>query len=158
MSDTFVLKISPPQRCFDPECDRWTDVAEAQLSGPHDRQIDLTPACWEHGYIGAIESSQEEEYASIARFVVGYHEGHGQAVVLGPCPLDNVPGVDPDCPLISEEDLEDMDSDDWHSEWTDEAWYVDYSLGSQIKHLAAVWCNAEGKFLLYGFSDSEKAE
>lgn len=149
--DTFVLRIDPSQRCFAPECERLTDIAQASFTGPHLRQIDLTPVCFEHGYIGADEASPEVEYASIARFVVGHYQGEGTATVTGPCPLDNVPGVDPECPLISEEALETLEDDHWHEGLTDEAWYVTFTNGSQVKRLAAVWCNVECKFLLYEF-------
>ncbi len=111
-------------------------------------QLSVNPYCWRHLYIACPDPTPEElelEHFCITNFVVNHFGGQGEALVLGPCPTDNIPA--PYEPWDEEEDM------------ADESYYVVYRApDGQEKRVCAVYLVWENWWELYEFPEAQQSQ
>lgn len=117
-SKTITLTFSPALPCNLGDCEMLTSIG--QLSITHG-DIQLTPQCPTHGY--AWECSEQEQLASVVRYVSWLFDNEGTARVLRAATLEEIPGYQP---------YEDQES-------PDQAWLVEWSCQDRLKRLYVTW-------------------
>jgi hypothetical protein len=141
----FVLKISPPQICWSPRCERLTEYARAEID-PYSlskKQLDLRPYCSEHFYIDATKRAHAPtayEQFAITNAVVGHFGGKGFATIVGPCRLDQVPAP---YHAETEADFEGEARIAFKRDHVNDlAWLVTYcDEQDQERRVVALWCS-----------------
>ncbi len=88
----FFVHFDHSAYCIKGDCERLTNWGHA-VYWDGGREIMLLPLCWEHGFAlrdfvpneeQQLAQHIKEQYASVERFVVGYHDGKGIAKVISP--------------------------------------------------------------------------
>ncbi len=145
----FFIKFDHAVSCNKGRCERHTDWGHA-VYWNDGRELMLFPFCWEHGFAlrdfvptGQQPTAEQtkEQYASVERFVVGYHNGVGTATVVSPYDPEAVPGFMPCKP-------ETLDLDET-SYMHDYAWYVRYEFEGARRDGYAVFSKADWCFQWY---------
>jgi hypothetical protein len=145
----FFITFDHTVPCNKGSCERLTDWGHA-VYWNDGKELMLFPFCWEHGFalrdfvVTAEQLTAEqtkEQYASVERFVVGYHNGVGTATVLSPYDPEAVLGFMPYKP-------ETLDVDEnWYV--PDYAWYVRYEFEGTRRYGYAVFSEADWCFKWY---------
>ena len=95
----FFIKFDQTLPCNKGSCERLTNWGHA-VYWNDGKELMLFPFCWEHGFAlrdfvltgEQLTAKQiKEQYASVERFVVGYHGGKGTAKVIGSYDPQEVP-------------------------------------------------------------------
>jgi hypothetical protein len=87
-----VLKFEPVLPCeVGYRCGRATNLGRLEIEGS---EYSLEPACPEHGYMWA--TTEEDEQASIERYVLWRHHMKGKASYIDTCPLEGIPNYEAD--------------------------------------------------------------
>lgn len=154
--ERFTLHIMPAQKCVKEHntCERMTNYAEATIvqrsETGHSNELVLYPACYEHGYFyltdTPTQAERAQEYASVERNVIGSHDGKGRAIVIGHCPLSDVPDYKPYEPLDLFVDMRTYNL----VHMDDIALYVRYELGSSTQHFYVTWSFDAIEFATWG--------
>jgi hypothetical protein len=145
----FFIKFDHIVPCNKGSCERLTDWGHA-VYWNDGKELMLFPFCWEHGFAlrdfvvtgeQLTAEQTKEQYASVERFVVGYHNGVGTATVLSPYDPEAVLGFMPYKP-------ETLDVDEnWYV--PDYAWYVRYEFEGTRRYGYAVFSEADWCFKWY---------
>lgn len=141
-SNPFTLFFTPARLCC--HCLRWTHIGQAEHEGKH-RSLTIQPQCHEHGYYDVIEGSvtpeeRKLEHASIERFTVWTMGECGIAQVIGPCPVETIPGYDAE---------RHNTPDDVRNGFLPKGWTVLYLRENESQHVHVVYDFVEWGLTLY---------
>src|SRR5579884_2515164 len=145
----FFIHFDHPIPCNKGSCERLTDWGHA-VYWNDGKELMLFPFCWEHGFalrdfvptgeqLGAEQI--KEQYASVERFVVGYHHGVGTAIVLSPSDPEAVPGF-----ILYKPETAGLDENFYAPDY---AWYVRYEFEGTRHYGFAVFSKADWCFKWY---------
>lgn len=130
----------PPLPCRD--CDRRTHVAH--LSGDHRDHFEAV--CYEHcfvDYVGDVPTKQERAavFASVERFVLGWYDNVGSALVISLAQLSEIPGYVPTELIVRDSRGELLSAESVaRMRGTDKAFYCRHTDGEgQAKHCWTIW-------------------
>jgi hypothetical protein len=145
----FFIKFDHTVPCNKRGCERLTNWGHV-VYWNDEKELMLIPFCWEHGFAlrdfvpageQLIAEQRKEQYASVERFVVGYHHGVGTATVLSPSDPEAVLAFMPYTPEAP--DLDQSES------MPDYAWYVRYECEGMRRYGYAVFNIADWCFKWY---------
>jgi len=148
----FFIHFDHSVYCSKDGCERLTGWGHA-LYWEDGREIMLLPFCWEHGFAlrdfvptkeQQISEQIKEQYASVERFVVGYHGGKGTARVIGSYDPQEVPRFTPSR-------LEEYETLALYETWqvADYSWYVCYEHEDIQRYGFATFDCADWRFEWY---------
>src|SRR5258708_1800551 len=106
MDGTIVLQFTPELPCNMGSCEEMTGLGQLSITSG---DIQLTPQCPTHGL--AWECSEQEQFASVCRYVNWLFNDEGKARVLSTAPLATIPGYEADP----------------EAESTDQGWLVEWT-------------------------------
>jgi hypothetical protein len=137
----FFTRIDRPIRCSEKGCERLTTWAYAEKDSGESENSDylLSPLCFVHG----LERKGNwpdlvELHEIISRFVIGMHEGQGEATVIASIDPEDAPGF----LIYKREDFETEENWIWWQEMNAiSAWSVSYTpdAGSEPVYFVVVW-------------------
>lgn len=139
------MRLDRQLRCSEAGCERVTDWAYAKQ---WDSDYLLSPLCFVHALAWDGNWPEEAElHEIIARFVVGMHDGQGQASVIAEIHPEDAPGFY----LYTREDfLEEQDWSAWQELDPIKAWAVRYEpdASSEPLYFETVWDDFNSSFHL----------
>jgi hypothetical protein len=117
-SKTIVLTFTPELPCNLGTCEALTSIGQLSITSDN---IQLMPQCPTHGF--AWECSEQEQLASVARYVNWLFDNEGTARVLRTAQVAEIPGYQP---------YEDQES-------PAQSWLVEWSSADRVKRLYVAW-------------------
>ena len=144
----FFISFDQFVPCNNVNCKRFTNWGHA-VYWNEGKELMLFPYCWEHGFAlrdfvstGQLQTAEqiEEQYASVERFVVGYHNGKGIATVVDRCDPQDVMHLTP-----YRLEAEEMPEIDETGQGPDYVWYVRFEFENTRRYgyvlfSRTLWC------------------